>query len=382
MVPRLPQRPRAARRRNKSARGVAPPLPSRQGQSYANALRNLNLARARGPPRPSRLARQMGMRRQRRRGPGAVLGAGNSVLTGKMFGMGAQNRSTAQRRFKRVENDEFIAAVLSAGTGANFGTTAFACNPGNATTFPWLSGEATQWEKYYFEYLEFYYEHDVSAFATAGTTGKVVMSFDYDAADAPPTTKQQMLDTLPHADGMPNEDFGITMNPQDLSGRTDLHYVRLAGLPGGADIRLYDVGNLNIATQGIASNATELGELHVRYAVVFEVPVLSSDVKAAPANNQVSWFQSTAAQTYLTGVGAIAVNATASSNGLGIFNTTGTFEPPAGNYLVDFSASGKDTSAEAIDLIVTSSKMGSRSMPCQTRSRNKSREFRSGRERY
>jgi hypothetical protein len=142
--------------------------------------------------------------------------------------MGAQNRSAGLRRTKRVENDEFIVAISSAAVGANFGNTAFACNPGQASTFPWLAGEATQWEKYRFEYLEFYYEHDVSSFATAGTTGKVIMSFDYDAADSPPTTKQQMLDTQPHADGMPNEDFGMSMDPPDLDGRTDLHYVRLA----------------------------------------------------------------------------------------------------------------------------------------------------------
>jgi len=257
------------------------------------------------------------------------------MLTGKPFGMGAQNRSAGIRRVKRVENDEFIVAVSSAATGANFGNTAFACNPGQASTFPWLAGEATQWEKYRFEYLEFYYEHDVSSFATAGTTGKVIMSFDYDAVDSPPTSKQQMLDTEPHADGMPNEDFGLSMNPRDLDGRTDMHYVRLAGLPGGADIRLYDVGNLNVATQGIASNATEVGELHVRYAVVFEVPILSSDTKAAPANNQVSQFQSTGAEAGVSGVDILVAFANTQANGLAIVNTAGSFVPPAGNYLVD-----------------------------------------------
>jgi len=280
------------------------------------------------------------------------------MLSGKPFGMGAQNRSSGMRRSKRVENDEFVATVSSAATGANFGNTAFAVNPGNATTFPWLAGEATQWEKYYFEYLEFYFEHDVSGFATAGTTGKVIMSFDYDAADAPPTTKQQMLDTEPHADGMPNEDFGLITNPLDLSGRTDLHYVRLAGLPGGADIRLYDVGNLNIATQGIASNATELGELHVRYAVVFEVPILSSDAKAAPANNQVSWFESTSPQTIATTVDTTLLLGTTHTNGLGVVNTSGSMVPPAGNYLVSYHEVGKDSASETFQLIADLFKNG------------------------
>lgn len=286
-------------------------------------------------------------RRNRRRNGGAVKGAGNLVLAGKPFGMGAQNRSGGQRRVKRVQNDEFIGTVTS-GTGgvSAFNNVVFPVNPGNATTFPWLAGEAQQWEKYRFEYLEFYFEHDVSAFATAGTTGKVIMSFDYDAADSPPTTKQQMLDTEPHADGMPNEDFGLVMNTGDLSGRTDLHYVRLAGLPGGADIRLYDVGNMNVATQGITGATTEVGELHVRYAVVFEVPILSSDLKAAPANNQVSWFQSSAAEA--SGANGVAKNllmATATANGLAIVNTAGSFVLPAGNYIADLTAVMQDTLA-------------------------------------
>lgn len=335
----LPQRVRGQRRVKKQAQK----RPRRQSQMVGPRMPN---GRFRSKGRSSQRA---GIRRRRKRG-GGVMGAGNTFVGGKPFGMGAQNRGSGARRQKRVSNDEFIGAVTSAATGANFQSVAFACNPGNATTFPWLAGEATQWEKYRFEYLEFYFEHDVSSFATAGTTGKVILSFDYDAADSPPTSKQQMLDTQPHCDGMPNEDFGLVCNPRDLDGRTDLHYVRLAGLPGGADIRLYDVGNLNVATQGIASNTTELGELHVRYTVVFEVPILSSDAKAAPANNQVSWFQSTTAQSFTTATPATVVLGTATANGLNVVNTAGSMVPPAGNYLVSYALHGLDSANEACTL--------------------------------
>lgn len=345
--------PKSRRQPRTRQRLIGPRMPK------GNFLSGQNIMSARNPNAPRR--RRAGRRRGRgARGSGAVRGAGNLMLTGKPFGMGAQNRSVGQRRIKRVQNDEFIAAISSgsAGGGATFANTAFPINPGNSTTFPWLAGEAAQWEKYRFEYLEFYFEHDVSAFATVGQTGKVIMSLDYDAADAPPTTKQQMLDTEPHADGMPNEDFGLTANPPDLSGNTDLHYVRLAGLPGGADIRLYDVGNFNIATQGISGASTELGELHVRYSVVFEVPILSSDAKAAPANNQVSWFQSTSAQTNTTAVATTQLVATATANGLSIVNTAGSMVPPAGNYVVDFSVVGADSAAEAYLVLADFQKNG------------------------
>jgi len=356
----LPQRsrqqrqPRNRRQPRRRQRLVGPRMPRGNFLSGRGGQQSFQ-----GPRR--RRGRRGGRRRGAGgRGQGAVRGAGNLMLTGKPFGMGAQNRSVGQRRIKRVQNDEFIATVISAATGANFGNQAFAINPGHAATFPWLSGEATQWEKYRFEYLEFYYEHDVSSFATAGTTGKVVMSLDYDAADAPPTTKQQMLDTEPHADGMPNEDFGLIANPADLSGNTDLHYVRLAGLPGGADIRLYDVANFNIATQGIASNATELGELHVRYSCVFEVPVLSSDLKTAPANNSVSWFESVATEAFTTATPVAYLLQTIKADGIGCSPnaSTGVMTPPAGNYLIDFWSSSDDTASETFRVLLDVNKNG------------------------
>jgi hypothetical protein len=257
------------------------------------------------------------------------------------FPTGNRPRGT---RWCRVEEDEYITDIAGS-TG--FATTAFPVNPGQAGTFPWLSKQAAQWEKYRWEYLEFYYKPEVSAFATQGQSGKVILSMDYDASDAPPTSKQQCEDTDPHTDAMPYEDLLLELDPRQMFEMADSKYVRPGGLPGSTDIKTYDSGNLSVST--IANQGTALlGELHVRYAVIFEVPVLESTTGSTAANNQVALFVDTASNAGTTGVQQTLPLANAVANGLGAVNTAGSIVLPSGNYLIDVSVIA--TAAAAISI--------------------------------
>jgi len=196
------------------------------------------------------------------------------------------------------------------------------------------------------------FKREVSEFATAGQTGKVVFSFDTDASDAPPATKQQMEDTDPHNDCMPCENMGLNLEPSILHGPMMVSkFVRPGGLPGATDIKLYDVGNLNVATQGIASN-TEVGELHVNYTVVLEKPVLEN-LAGAPTNNSVSVFTGASVAGAATTVAYQPLFETARFNPLGIVNTAGSFVVPAGNFLVDLSIVNSNSTAAAYTTSVT-----------------------------
>lgn len=257
-------------------------------------------------------------------------------------GVQNSNRIDGLRRGKRRHNfseDEFIVDLLgstSFGSGTSTSALQFACNPGQVATFPWLSQIAQRYEKYVFTKLEFYYKHEVSQFATAGTVGKAILSFDYDAADAPPVSKTQMMDTDPHADRMPCEDFVLKVDCREAFNNGP-KYVRPGNLPGAADIKTYDAGLLNFAASGTADAVTKLGELHVRYAGWFEKPILESTT-SAPVNMQVSVFQSSAPEaSAATTVAKTLLLATASVNGLNAVNTNGSIVLPAGNYLVDAS---------------------------------------------
>lgn len=250
-------------------------------------------------------------------------------------GIGSTKNVGMTKRSCVIPGDEFIGAVISLNS-PNFNMTQYPLNPGQGATFPWLSKQAVQWEKYTFEMLEFYYRREVSEFATAGSAGKVILSADYDAGDAPPGTKQQMEDTEPHADGMPCENIILRLNRREMHGISNLpKFVRPGGLPGSSDIKTYDVGNLYVATQAIPANV-EVGELHVRYRVKFEVPVLESTF-TAPQNNQVTVYQ-VQAEPSASGINIVSPLSTTVVNGLNAVNNGGQITLTPGNYLLDANA--------------------------------------------
>jgi len=317
MPPSGTKRKQKQRKRGQVQVKVAPPVPSRRSANYAQAVGNLR-------NRPRR---------------GASKGSGGN-RTGRRFPSGAATRG---RRTTRICEDEYVAEVAGS-TG--FATAQYPINPGQALTFPWLSKEALLWEKYHFEQLEFYYRPEVSAFATNGQAGKVMLSCDYDASDAPPATKQQVEDTHPHQDAMPYEDVYLRLEPNEMYQSSDAKYVRPGGLPGGSDIKTYDCGNLFVSTIG-NTNTTTIGELRVRYCVVFDVPVLENTA-GAPQNNQVAQFRDNTPSVMVSATPFQYLMPVVDTNGISAVNTVGSIVLPAGNYQADF----RDTVTAATDMVV------------------------------
>ncbi len=212
-------------------------------------------------------------------------------LGNKNGGTGRLGLSTANRsstRLKQViEEDEYIADINGS---VAFATTQFSINPGQSSSFPWASKLASLFEKYHFDMLEFYYRREVSEFATNGQSGKVMLSFDYDASDAPPTNKQQVLDTTPHADAMPCQPtISLNINTSQMRSQ-DGWYVRTGAQPANTDIKTYDCGVLSVSTYGCA-NTTAIGELRVRYKCTLYVPIL--EAVGGPTNQPGSYFEIT-----------------------------------------------------------------------------------------
>jgi hypothetical protein len=306
--------------------------------------------RARGP--------KIGKRTQRRAGPamksGAFFSRNQQRLNSRpqrkqLTGKGSVRNATTNRRSMMLEEDEYIGEITTSGTPANFNVVSYPVNIGQKATFPWGSGVVSKsFEKYQFDRIEFYVKREVSEFATAGTTGKVMMSFDSDASDPPPATKQQIEDTDPHVDGMPSENIRLAIPPQMLKRLIDGFYIRPAGLPGSADIKTYDLGNLFVATQGIAgTGAQTVGELHVRYRCRVFIPILEN-LAGAPANNSVALFQTPTAspETFTSAAGYQYLMSQAVTNGLGAVNTAGSIVLPPGNYLLDLTGQAGATTLQ------------------------------------
>ncbi len=263
-------------------------------------------------------------------------------------------KSRASRFY--FDEDEFIVDLLGQtafGSGTTTTALSFPINPGQIGTFPFLQPIAQRFEKYVFTKLQFYYKHEVSEFATAGTIGKVMLGVDYDAADAPLASKTQMmsLGSRDKVDKMPCQDMYLNIDCR-TAFENGPKYVRPGILPGGSDIKMYDVGNLQFAAAGTSDSTTKVGELHVRYSGYFEKPIIEAS-NQAPANMAVSFLQSTAAEAAgATNVAKTLALATATTNGLSVVNTAGSMVPPVGNYLLDVSVVGSNSSASNLGKMV------------------------------
>lgn len=210
--------------------------------------------------------------------------ANQNALTGK--GSTKNFSGYGNKQSMPIWESEYVAEIIPS-AAPSFSLQQFPVNPGQVDTFPWLSAIAERFEKYEFEFLDFVYKREVSEFATNGVTGKVIMSFDSDASDPAPSTKQQMEDTDPHADCMPCENMRLRIPQNLLKKLNDAFFVRPAAVPSGGDIKTYDIGTLNVACQGTAAN-TAVGELHVEYALRLRVPVLENrNVLASTITNDV-----------------------------------------------------------------------------------------------
>lgn len=163
----------------------------------------------------------------------------------------------------RIRHREFVQDITGQ-IAQNINT--FPINPGLVLLFPWLSRIAGNFESYQFYDLCFRFETE----ASSASTGTVLLSVDYDASDAPPTTKQQALAYRGAVRSSPWCACVHTSIKEDLTKRKS-YFVRAGGLSTSNDITLYDTGNLFVMTIGQVGTAV-VGELWVEYDIKLMTP--------------------------------------------------------------------------------------------------------------
>lgn len=173
----------------------------------------------------------------------------------------------------RVRHREYISDVSGS---VAFAASSFSINPGLSSIFPWLSILATQFESYVFRSLKFDYETQKSA----STSGSLMMAVDFDAADAVPVNKQQIMAFHNAVRSAVWEECQYSSDGPDLKKFGVQRYIRSVDLAANLDIKTYDVGNLIVATQGEADTSA-IGELYVEYDVDLITPQVSADAASA-----------------------------------------------------------------------------------------------------
>jgi len=276
------------------------------------------------------------------RGGGQMSGRANGL---SVTAFSRNPRQSQPRQTEPLRGDEFIATVAGSTT---FSTTSYSVNPGQVGVFPQGSVEAALWQKYRTRKLQFYYAPLGGPVATDTQKGRVVLSMNFDAAAPPPNSRAQVEDTSERAECFPYEWTELNISPKlaNQNALTGL-FVRPGYLPGGADIKSYDIGILSVSTDA-CPNTNTIGEIRVRYEFVLEQKILRN--VGAPANNQVAVYQSTTTEAAgATTVFKQMVLATQTTNGIGAVNTAGSIVLPAGNYNLDgFITADNDSAAYSL----------------------------------
>ena len=173
----------------------------------------------------------------------------------------------------RICHKEFINDITA--TPA-FSSQSYSINPALASSFPYLSGIAQNFESYRIHGMVYTFK-STSADALNSTNtalGSMLLATDYNVLDNAFTTKAGFLATTFSNSGKPAQDI---MHPIEcashVSSGPEQRYTRYGAAPAGSDLRLYDWGNFQIASVGQQATSV-VGELWVSYDIELINPQL------------------------------------------------------------------------------------------------------------
>lgn len=226
----------------------------------------------------------------------------------------------------RIRHKEYLGDLNSA---ALFTSYSYPINPGLASTFPWLAPIASQFEQWIplGMVFEFVSTSSNALNSTNTALGKVVMATEYNALNPGFTTVEQMLATEFSNYGKPAENLMHAIECAPGRVPNNLYYVR-TGPPVG-DTRLYDLGNFQIAMDGMQA-VSNVGGLWCSYDILLCKPIINPSLDA----NQVDQFT----WPLLTGTGSTLYSNTYSTTITNVHDQLGgTFTASSTNYVYTFN---------------------------------------------
>lgn len=173
-----------------------------------------------------------------------------------------------------VTHKEFLGTISGS---TNFENVGFSINPGLATSFPWLSQIAANYEEYSFEQLVYCYTSLLSETTSTGSVGQIIMTTNYNAGQQIYQTTNGMLNNIGTVSGRPIDSpiiHGVECD--DEKNVQDSHFVRTGSVPVGQDVKTYDLGVFQLATEGMPSTGQLQGQLWVSYQCTLRKPRLFS----------------------------------------------------------------------------------------------------------
>jgi hypothetical protein len=218
-------------------------------------------------------------------GVGTIFGSGDYAVGGGpgynvLYNSNQAPQFVSGKRNNIVCHREYLGDLTGSTT---FAVTSYPLNPGQPTTFPWLSAVAQNYERYKMHGMIVEFRTTSSEYNTStAALGTVIIATDYNALDTTFTSKQQMENFEGAMSAKPSVSMMHGVECQRTATADEL-YVRTGSVPSGSDARLYDLGQVEVATSGMSS-AYVIGELWVTYCVEFMTPHIQDQAGGAVAS--------------------------------------------------------------------------------------------------
>lgn len=218
-------------------------------------------------------------------GVGTIFGSGDYAVGGGpgynvLYNSNQAPQFVSGKRNNIVCHREYIGDLTGS---SSFAIASYPINPGQATTFPWLSAVAQNYERYKMHGMIVEFRTTSSEYNTStAALGTVIIATDYNVLDTTFTTKQQMENFEGAMSAKPSVSMMHGVECQRTAVADEL-YVRTGALPSGADARLYDLGQVEIATTGMSS-AYVIGEVWITYCVEFMTPHIQDQAGGSVAS--------------------------------------------------------------------------------------------------
>jgi len=231
------------------------------------------------------------------------------------------------KRGVRIVEKEFLGDIFSgalSGGATVFNRSSYSINPADSNTFPWLSRIATQFDQWEPNGIIFEFKSTSSEFnGTSQALGAVILATDYNSVDSPFINKQEMenADYACSTKAAHSVAHGIECDPDERPTR-----LLYTGSPvAGETANMYNLGNFQIATQGMSVAGINLGELWVTYDITFYKKQLNGSTLVASQ----SWQRSLNYSTTLP-LGSASVTRYGDFQLVPVVGFTGRYQLPAG----------------------------------------------------
>lgn len=212
-------------------------------------------------------------------GIGQIFGSGDYQMVGQQPGYNVLMSDRQIPKFSSSDRTNIVCHREYIGDingSIPFVNRSYPINPGMSQTFPWLSTVAKNYQEYRVHGMIFEFRPLITDFITSGAPGVVVLATNYNS-DKPPYRSRIEME---------NSEYAVSVKPTNnlihgiecAINETPISrlYVRSGAVPDGQDLRLYDLGLTQFASQG--NPAQLLGELWVSYCIEFFKPVMPEDI--------------------------------------------------------------------------------------------------------